>query len=72
MDLKERVDLITRNALEVITREDVESILQSNSSPKGYIGVEPSGLFHLGWMIWSNKFKDLVDAGVKMTLLEAT
>lgn len=58
--------------MEVITQEDLESILQSNSSPKGYIGVEPSGLFHLGWMIWSNKFRDLINAGVRMTLLEAT
>ena len=29
-------------------------------------------MFHLGWMIWVNKFKDMMDAGIKMTLLEAT
>lgn len=72
MDLEEKVKLISRNALEVITKEDAVSIFQCNSSPKGYIGVEPSGLFHLGWVIWEKKFKDLLDADVRMTLLEAT
>ncbi|MBM5804748.1 MAG: tyrosine--tRNA ligase [Candidatus Verstraetearchaeota archaeon] len=72
MDVTKRVNLVTRNTLEVITKEDAEAIFQRTSSPKGYIGVEPSGLFHLGWIIWVNKFKDLMEAGVKMTLLEAT
>jgi len=72
MDVTKRVNLVTRNTLEVITKEDAEAIFRSTPSPKGYIGVEPSGLFHLGWVIWVNKFKDLMAAGVKMTLLEAT
>lgn len=72
MDVTKRVNLVTRNTLEVITKEDAEAIFRSTSSPKGYIGVEPSGLFHLGWVIWVYKFKDLMAAGVKMTLLEAT
>jgi tyrosyl-tRNA synthetase len=72
MDIASRIDLVTRNTLEVITKEDVETVFQNNASPKGYIGVEPSGLFHIGWVIWANKFKDLMEAGVKMTLLEAT
>ncbi|MDI9643590.1 MAG: tyrosine--tRNA ligase [Candidatus Verstraetearchaeota archaeon] len=72
MDVESKIELITRNCLEVITKEDAAQILQSSSSPKGYIGFEPSGLFHLGWLIWVNKFKDMVDAGIKMTLLEAT
>lgn len=72
MDPETKLELITRDAAEIITREDALSLLQSNSAPKGYIGVEPSGLFHVGWMIWTNKFMDLMNAGVKMTLLEAT
>ncbi|MGC8975867.1 MAG: tyrosine--tRNA ligase, partial [Thermoprotei archaeon] len=38
----------------------------------GYLGFEPSGIFHVGWFVWALKFKDLVDAGVKMHLLAAT
>ncbi len=72
MDPETRLELITRDAAEIITREDALSLIQSNPAPKGYIGVEPSGLFHVGWMIWTNKFLDLMNAGVKMTLLEAT
>jgi tyrosyl-tRNA synthetase len=72
MDALQKVDLLTRNTLEVITPEDAANIFQTNHSPKGYLGFEPSGQFHLGWMIWVNKFKDMMDAGIKMTLLEAT
>jgi tyrosyl-tRNA synthetase len=72
MDVTKKMNLVTKNALEVIAKEDTEAIFQTNSSPKGYIGVEPSGLFHVGWVIWVNKFKDLMEAGIKMTLLEAT
>jgi tyrosyl-tRNA synthetase len=72
MNLEERLELITRGTVEIVTREDAISLLQTNPGPKGYIGVEPSGLFHVGWMIWSNKFLDMMNAGAKMTLLEAT
>ncbi|MDH7556462.1 MAG: tyrosine--tRNA ligase [Candidatus Methanosuratincola sp.] len=72
MGVESRVDLIARNSLEIITREDALNALQTSSSPKGYIGVEPSGLFHLGWLIWVNKFRDMMEAGISMTLLEAT
>lgn len=72
MDVDSRIELITRNCSEVITKEDAVQTLQSSSSPRGYIGFEPSGLFHLGWLIWVNKFKDMINAGITMTLLEAT
>ncbi|MEM4217137.1 MAG: hypothetical protein QXZ09_03875, partial [Candidatus Methanomethylicaceae archaeon] len=72
MDTMTKVEKVIRNAQEIITRKDLQELFESNTSPKGYIGVEPSGLFHLGWVIWVNKLKDLMDVGVKMTLLEAT
>lgn len=72
MDTLSKVEKVAKNAQEVITKSDLQKLFESNSSPKGYIGVEPSGLFHIGWVIWVNKLKDLMDVGVKMTLLEAT
>ncbi|MGC8936263.1 MAG: tyrosine--tRNA ligase [Candidatus Methanomethylicaceae archaeon] len=72
MDTLSKVEKVAKNAQEVITRSDLQKLFESNSSPKGYIGVEPSGLFHIGWVIWVNKLKDLMDVGVRMTLLEAT
>lgn len=72
MDVASKLEIAIRNAKEVITKSDLKRVFEENSSPKGYIGVEPSGLFHLGWIIWVNKLKDLMDVGVEMTLLEAT
>ncbi|MCC6012773.1 MAG: tyrosine--tRNA ligase [Candidatus Verstraetearchaeota archaeon] len=72
MDLMTKLDIVTRNTEEIITKEDLKVLFETNSSPKGYIGVEPSGLFHIGWIIWVNKLKDLMNVGVKMIFLEAT
>jgi tyrosyl-tRNA synthetase len=65
-------DLIIRNVAEVITKNDLDILLSERKDLKGYIGVEPSGLFHLGWMIWAAKLKDLMDAGLQMIFFEAT
>jgi tyrosyl-tRNA synthetase len=72
LDLMTKLDIISRNTEEIITREDLKILFETNTSPKGYIGVEPSGLFHIGWIIWVNKLKDLINVGVKMIFLEAT
>lgn len=72
MDAVERLELITRNAQEVITREGIKELLESGTPIKGYIGVEPSGLFTVAWMVWVEKLKDLIEAGVDMTVLLAT
>ncbi len=71
MDIEERVELIVRGTAEVVTVDELRRVLES-SSPKGYLGFEPSGIFHVGWLVWALKFKDLVDAGVDMRLLAAT
>lgn len=68
----ETLKLITRNTAEVITKDRLKRLLEEAKPLKGYIGVEPSGLFHVGWIIWASKLKDLMDAGVEMTFLEAT
>jgi len=72
MDVETKLKLIEKNTAEIVTREELKLLLETNPSPKGYLGYEPSGLFHIGWMIWARKVKDLVDAGVKFILLEAT
>lgn len=72
MDLMTKLDIISKNTEEIITKDDLKILFETNTSPKGYIGVEPSGLFHIGWIIWVNKLKDLINVGVKMIFLEAT
>ncbi|NPA74454.1 MAG: tyrosine--tRNA ligase [Euryarchaeota archaeon] len=56
---------LMRNVVEVITREELEERLKG--TPKGYVGIEPSGRVHLGTgLIIGNKVKDLMNAGVDM------
>ncbi len=63
MDVEERYALIARNTEEIITPEDLMEVLRNKSSPTGYIGFEPSGLVHIGWMVTVQKVKDFADAG---------
>jgi len=68
---QKRFDLIFRNTSEIITESELRKILEEKNL-RGYIGVEPSGLFHVGWIIWVEKLKDLMKAGVDMVFLTAT
>ena len=67
-----RLQLIIRNTEEIVTLDELKQKLESGEQLKGYIGFEPSGLFHIGWMIWAYKLRDLVNAGIKMNVLVAT
>lgn len=70
-DLEERLALASRGAEEIVTPEDLRRLVETGGG-KGYLGFEPSGLFHIGWLIWAYKFKDLIEAGFRMKLLAAT
>jgi len=72
MDVDEKIRLITRNTVEVITADELKIKLETGQKLKGYLGFEPSGIFHVGWFVWALKYKDLVNAGIDMHLLEAT
>ncbi|UCH03211.1 MAG: tyrosine--tRNA ligase [Candidatus Bathyarchaeota archaeon] len=67
-----KFDLMIRNTAEIVTASDLSLILKKRKRLRGYIGVEPSGIFHIGWMIWVKKLKELMEAGIEMTFLEAT
>lgn len=70
MDVEERLALVLRDVEEVITVDELRRVLETGGV--GYLGFEPSGVFHIGWLVWALKFKDLVDAGIRMKLLAAT
>jgi tyrosyl-tRNA synthetase len=72
MDLEKKIEAITRNTVEVVTRDDLVKLLVEKEKPRGYIGFEPSGLVHIGWLVWMFKVRDLVDVGVELYILEAT
>ncbi|MEM0027485.1 MAG: tyrosine--tRNA ligase [Ignisphaera sp.] len=72
MDVDTRLALIKRNTMEIVTEEELRETFEEGKRLRGYIGFEPSGISHIGWLIWMFKFKDLVDAGVEMILFAAT
>jgi tyrosyl-tRNA synthetase len=43
LDLEQRVSLVTRNAEEVITPEEMRLLLETKTKPKAYWGFECSG-----------------------------
>jgi len=71
VDVESRLRLVLRDTEEVVTVDELKDLLEAGGG-KGYLGFEPSGLFHVGWLIWAYKFKELVDAGFRMVLLAAT
>ena len=64
-------DLITRNAEEVITEEEVRTLAESPTGRRAYVGYEPSGVLHLGHMLTANKLIDLQEAGFEVVILLA-
>jgi len=73
MDLERRVDLVARSpAEEVLTRDELRTMLESNDHPRHYIGFEISGKMHLGTgLMTAMKIRDLMEAGAKPTILLA-
>ena len=67
MDLERRLELILRPPTEeVITIEDLRSLLEVNEHPVAYDGFEPSGLAHLPFGILRPiKLQDMLEAGCK-------
>ncbi|MDO5861712.1 MAG: tyrosine--tRNA ligase [Thermoplasmata archaeon] len=71
MDVEERLALVKRNAVEVVTDEEIVELLKAKEHPKAYIGFEPSGLVHLGWVLVAQKIRDLTDAGFEVIVFWA-
>jgi len=72
LDLEKRIDLVMRNAEEIVTREELRSLLETNSNPKAYWGFECSGLMHVGiGLIPGAKIKDMIEAGFDFTIFLA-
>jgi tyrosyl-tRNA synthetase len=71
-DVDTRFELITRNTVEVVTPGELREKLERGEKLKGYIGYEPSGIVHVGWLVWIYKVRDMVEAGVDFRVLEAT
>jgi tyrosyl-tRNA synthetase len=67
----ETYELITRNAEEVVTDEEVREIAKDPKGKRAYVGYEPSGVLHIGHMLTANKLIDLQDSGLDVVVLLA-
>ncbi|MBI4214442.1 tyrosine--tRNA ligase [archaeon] len=65
MDVETRLGLVKREPTEeVITEQDMRSLLETNDHPGHYIGYEISGKLHIGSLVVSGfKVNDLAKAG---------
>jgi tyrosyl-tRNA synthetase len=71
MNTDQRHELITRNAEEVVTDEEVREIAEDPEGKRAYVGYEPSGVLHIGHMLTANKLIDLQEAGLDVVILLA-
>lgn len=73
MDTEHKIDLVSRAPVaEVVTRDELRQLFESNSHPRHYIGFEISGKVHLGsGLLTSLLLKDFMAAGIKPTIFLA-
>ncbi len=64
------LDIAMRNLREIITVDELRKVMEKEEK-KAYIGFEPSGFVHLGWLMCAEKVKDLVNAGFEVSILLA-
>ena len=66
MDLEKRLQLISREPTEeIIQVDELKNILETNSRPRHYIGLEISGLMHLGSLVITGfKINDFIRANI--------
>jgi len=64
------LEMVARNLREIITYEELKKVMEKENR-RAYIGFEPSGFVHLGWLMCGEKIKDLINAGFDVTILLA-
>ncbi len=64
-------ELITRNAEEVVTEDEVRELAEDPEGTRVYVGYEPSGVLHIGHLLTANKLIDCQEAGMDVVVLLA-
>lgn len=73
MEVEERLALVTREPTEeVVTSGELRALLEAKAHPKHYIGLEISGVLHLGSLVLTGfKINDFIKAGINTTVFLA-
>ncbi len=61
-------------AAEIVSDAEFEALVEraaAGERPKAYIGFEPSGTAHVGWMVCTQTVRELIDAGFEVIILLA-
>jgi tyrosyl-tRNA synthetase len=72
MDIETCFKLTTQDTEEVITKEELKTLIETKQRPKAYWGFEASGLMHIGMgLVCGKKIQDLIEAGFDFTIFLA-
>jgi len=71
MDIDEKFNLVKRNTAEIITLEELKTLLGEKRELSAYYGTAPTGPFHIGYMIPLSKIFDFRKVGIKTKILIA-
>jgi tyrosyl-tRNA synthetase len=73
MDVAQKIELVSRPPTEeIVTKEELTTLFETNSKPRHYIGLELSGFLHLGSLISTGfKINDFLKAGVQCNVFLA-
>ncbi|MGA3021051.1 MAG: tyrosine--tRNA ligase [Candidatus Micrarchaeales archaeon] len=73
MDIETKLELIKAEPLEeILTEPELRQILETNDRPKHYLGMEISGMPHIGHVLFGGKkFNDFSKAGIETQFLLA-
>jgi len=64
LDTESKLELVARNTEEIITREEIRTLLETNTRPRAYWGFEASGMMHIGMgLVCGRKIIDMIEAG---------
>lgn len=71
MNSEERLNLVKRNAVEIITVESLENLLKTKRKITAYYGTAPTGPVHIGHLATLTKIFDFSEAGIFNKILIA-
>jgi tyrosyl-tRNA synthetase len=71
MDIDEKIELIKKNTVEIVTEPELVELLKKKKNPVVYCGYELSGPMHLGHFVTITKLMDFEKAGFKVKILLA-
>lgn len=71
MDVKEKLRLVKRNTQEIVTEEELETLLKTKKKPAVYLGTAITGKPHIAYFTFILKLADFLKAGFKVKLLLA-